>query len=187
VMVKVGKVDAALNYAQQAVALDPINASVHRDVGRIMENARRYRDAIAAEERALALNPELDSVNGVMGRVYLELGEPDRAAHYCATPPLNWINYSCLAMAYGKLGNAEQVRKAMAGLDGGWGVEISAYQYAQIAAQRGDTDQALKLLEKALRVKDSGLGWVRGDPLVDPLRAEPRFKAVLARLGLPEK
>jgi len=48
---------------------------------------------------------------------------------------------------------------------------------AEIYAQWGDTPKALEWLEKALQLRDPGLVDLKADPLMDPLRKEPRFVA----------
>jgi hypothetical protein len=42
------------------------------------------------------------------------------------------------------------------------------------------------LLETALRLRDPGLAWLKVDPLLDPLRREPRFQAVERALRFPD-
>jgi hypothetical protein len=63
--------------------------------------------------------------------------------------------------------------------------EAAAYQFSTIYAQWGDRAPALQWLETALRLHDPGLVGLKTDPLMDPLRQEPRFKAVLAALKFP--
>lgn len=59
------------------------------------------------------------------------------------------------------------------------------YQYAEILAAMGRKDEALTELEGALRLRDPGLGMLKTDPSLDPLRNEPRFKALVAKIGFP--
>ena len=61
----------------------------------------------------------------------------------------------------------------------------AAYQYAEIYAQWGDTPKALEWLETAMRLRDSGLIELKTDPLMDPLRQEPRFQALIRELKFP--
>ncbi len=56
--------------------------------------------------------------------------------------------------------------------------DTSAYQYATIYARWGDLANALEWLETALRLRDPGLMGQKTAPLLDPLRQEPRFKAI---------
>ena len=65
------------------------------------------------------------------------------------------------------------------------GGDSGGYQYAEIHAQWGENKAALDWLEKAMRLRDPGLASLRADPLMDPLRKEPRFQAVLRQLKFP--
>jgi len=61
--------------------------------------------------------------------------------------------------------------------------DASLYQQAQVHAQRGAVEPAAAALEKAYAMRDSGVLWAPNDPLLDPLRGQPRFKDLLIRLG----
>jgi hypothetical protein len=64
--------------------------------------------------------------------------------------------------------------------------DAAAFQHAQIYAQWGNTPKALGWLENAFRLRDPGLEQVKMDPLLDLLRKEPRFQAVMQELKVPE-
>ena len=53
-------------------------------------------------------------------------------------------------------------------------------------AQRGDHDRAIEWLERAYKQRDAALIEVFGDPLLDGLADDPRFKAFLRKMKLPE-
>jgi hypothetical protein len=55
----------------------------------------------------------------------------------------------------------------------------AAYQYAALYAQWGDRAKALEWLDTAMRQRDGGLQELKTDPLMDPLRQEPRFQAII--------
>ena len=63
--------------------------------------------------------------------------------------------------------------------------ESASYQLAQIYAQLGETDQALAALQRAWAIRDPGLLISRVDPILDPIRSDPRFKAILAEINFP--
>ena len=63
--------------------------------------------------------------------------------------------------------------------------DTAAYQYATIFAQWGNRTKALESLETALQLRDPGLEELKTDPLMDPLRKEPRFQAVVRQLKFP--
>ena len=63
--------------------------------------------------------------------------------------------------------------------------DSAAYQYAAIYAQWGQSAKALEWLETALKLRDPGLISLKTDPLMDPLREEPRFQKVMRELKFP--
>jgi tetratricopeptide (TPR) repeat protein len=91
----------------------------------------------------------------------------------------------CLALVYHKLGRHADAEAELAKYRAAIG-DDAAYQYATIYAQWGDIPKALEWLEKALRMRDPGLEYVKTDPLVDRLRNEPRFQAVERELKFPD-
>jgi Flp pilus assembly protein TadD len=91
----------------------------------------------------------------------------------------------CLAVTYDKLGrhaDAEAVVTKMKATAG----DAGAYQYATIYAQWGNTVKALESLNTATRLRHPDLELLKTDPLMDPLRKEPRFQAIERALRFPD-
>ena len=66
--------------------------------------------------------------------------------------------------------------------------EAASYQFAEINARLGDRDEAFRWLAKAREIRDPGLtGNVFVDPILDPLRADPRYDALVRELGFSAK
>jgi len=61
----------------------------------------------------------------------------------------------------------------------------SAYQIAEAYAWRGDADKAFDWLERAYAQRDGGLSQVQYDPLLREVRADPRYAALVKKLGYP--
>jgi hypothetical protein len=88
-------------------------------------------------------------------------------------------------VTYEKLGRHSDAEAMLAKYRAAKG-DAGAYGYAQIYAQWGNTPAALEWLEKGLRRGDSGLSNLKVDPLLDPLRKEPRFQAIERELKFPD-
>ena len=182
--VSLGRVDAGIAAGRRAVVLDPLNAVTHRRLGIGLFFAHRYQEAIVALSDGLALDPDDASASGSRGIAYYMLGDFEKARSSCESKPY-WVAQWCLALVYNKLGRHPDAEAALAKLKAAYG-DAQAYQYATIYAQRGDTHKALEWLETALRLRDSGLGDLKSDPLLDPLRKESRFQAVEKALKFPD-
>ena len=182
--VRVGRGSDALAAVERAVRLDPLNPRSHFGRGYVLSALRRYRDALAPLRKALALSPEMTTVHGAIGVVELMLGRVAEAREEFMREPTEFVKLTGLAIVEDKLGNRAAARDALARLIATSG-DAAAYQRAQVLAQWGDRDGAFAALELALRIGDSGLGALRVDPLLDPLRGDPRYARLLAKLGIP--
>jgi TolB-like protein/tetratricopeptide (TPR) repeat protein len=178
-----GRASVADEAILRAVSLDPLNPLVHRSFGRVRYAAHRYSDSIVPLRRALELNPGLNNIQAQIGDALLMLGRNLEARAAYVLEPQGLSRLPGLAIVERKLDNgvAAEAAKAMLLKDLG---DSALYQQAQIAAQWGDNDGALKLLERARAFGDSGLVFLRTDPLLDPLRNNPQFSRLQNDIGL---
>ncbi len=87
-------------------------------------------------------------------------------------------------MAQHSLGHAKKSHHALDELIAKFG-EFDAYQVAEIHAWRGEKDRAFEWLERAYEVRDPGLSYLKFDQMLDKVRSDPRFTALLKRMNLP--
>jgi TolB-like protein len=182
---ELGHADAAISGARHGVALDPLNPLSHRALGDTLRYARRYDEAIAAYQDSIAVDPEHSAeAYARRGLSYYLAGNLAQARSSCEARPDYHESWECQAMTYHKTGRHEDATAALARLVqlGGDG---AAYQYAEIRTQWGERGAGLEWLEKAMRLRDPGLIYLKTDPLLDPLRNEPRFQAIERALKFP--
>jgi TolB-like protein/Flp pilus assembly protein TadD len=180
-----GRTQEAIAQARKAVVLDPLNPTSHFVLAEALYYARRYRESVEAWTHSLELNPEQGLVVGYRGYAYIGLADYDTAIKSCDAASMDYSDSVCLAIAYDKLGRRAESDATINRLNKSEG-DSASYQFAQIFAQRGDVSRALDWLDTAQRVGDTGLHYMKVDPLVDPLRSEPRFKAMLATIKFPD-
>jgi len=182
--VMMGKTTQGLTSLRHAAMLDPLARASHTTLGAALYLARQYQEAVAAFTEAIRLAPDFKYSYGGRGLALYALGDLQGARASCETGPDNYLSQECLPIVYDKLGRHADAEAELAKLKTALG-EDYAYSYATIYAQWGDRTQALELLERAVRVRDAGLCFLKTDPLLDPLRNEPRFQAVLRELKFP--
>jgi hypothetical protein len=111
--------------------------------------------------------------------------QPARGARTSCENERNYAwNQWCLAVTYDQLGRPADAEAELSKLKASYG-DVMSYQYAAFYAQRGDNPKALKWLETALRLRDAGLERLKTDSLMDPVRQEPRFQALMRELRFP--
>jgi TolB-like protein/tetratricopeptide (TPR) repeat protein len=179
-----GHFDAAVAAARRAIVLDPLDRGRFTTLGRILYAARRYRESVNAFSQSLTISPQFLGGRALIGMGLLGLNDLNGARLSCEPTANFWFGQLCLAIVYEKLGRHLDAQAQLTRLRTETG-EAASYQISLIYAQWGDRTQALEWLEKALRVRDPGLVELKTDPLMDPLRQEPRFKAVLEALKFP--
>jgi tetratricopeptide (TPR) repeat protein len=179
-----GHFDAGIAALRRAVVLDPLARHSHSKLGRALYAARRYEEAVAAQAEVISLDSDFKPAYGDRGLAYYGLGDLERARGSCETKRDYWESQHCLAVIYDKLGRHADAEAELAKLKA-FGGDAAAYQYATIYAQWGNRAKALEWLETALRLRDPGLQELKTDPLLDPLRQEPRFQAIERELKFP--
>ncbi len=182
---EMGHLDAGVAATRRAVVLDPLAREAHSALSRALYANRRYAEAVAAYAEVISLAPDFKDTYGERGLAYYGLGDLQSARASCATKPDYWASQQCLAVIDDKLGHHADAQAELAKLKAPLG-DAAAYQYATIYAQWGNRAKALDWLETALRLRDPGLILLKTDPLLDPLRQEPRFKSIERELKFPD-
>jgi TolB-like protein len=176
-----GHHELAVEAQRQAVRLDPQNYEARDVLVGVLLDARRFDEALVAAQEAKAINPIAKNNRPSFAASYLGLGQLDLARRTCeATPPL----HGCLALIYHRLGNLKAAENELEQLKASTG-DSAAFRYAAIYAQWGDTAKALQWLNTAVKLNDPGLTNLKTSWLLDPIRDEPEFKAILARMNFP--
>jgi len=170
-----GRTEAGIAAARRAVVLDPLNRFSHSNLGQVLLYGRQYKEALAAYQNASDLD-HLDNFNNAAhATAYYLLGDFERARVLCERKRDDSDNQLCLAIAYDKLGRHADAEKMLAKIKASLG-DDGAYGYAAIYAQWGNIPKGLEWLDTAIRVRDPSLVQLKVDPLLDPLRNEPRFR-----------
>ena len=177
-----GHVEPAVEAARRVAELDPLDADSWGQLGQVLYEGHRYGEALAALDREQAVIAILPLRHRVLrALVQLMMGHAQAARTLCAAGS-DWQEIQLLALADHALGQQAAAEADLAGLRATLGND-AASNYAEIYAQWGQKMEALRWFEKAVRARDPGLLHAALDPLLDPLRGEPQFKAALARLA----
>lgn len=168
---------------ERAQRLDPLNASVYRTAAIVEFAARDFDAARKAARTALSYNGEISTIHRLLGDMALVEGDIEAAEGNYLKEPGELTRLRGLAITRQRLRGKEAGEAALGEMLREFG-ENSLYQQAQVYAQWNDRDRALEALEGGLAAGDSGLILALTDPLLDPIRHDPRFDAVLSRLGM---
>jgi TolB-like protein/DNA-binding winged helix-turn-helix (wHTH) protein/predicted Zn-dependent protease len=186
--VSMGRTEAGIAAARRAAALDPLNVYSYDYLSDTLRVARRYDEALAAYQDGLALQPKDPTWPARAGAlIYYALGDFEKMRAVCEGVGEAVKDFQdCLALAYHTLGRQADAETALARCKASEG-NAGAYDYAEIYAQWGDTPKALEWLETALQLRVPQLERLKAEPLLDPLRKEPRFRVIERELRFPSE
>ncbi|MCJ7486360.1 MAG: hypothetical protein MUQ25_09385, partial [Candidatus Aminicenantes bacterium] len=182
-----GRAAEGIKHSERAIKLDPFNALYHSLYGIVLVYLRRYDDALAAADKANSISPDAGVAFGVIQRVFLAKGMHDEQL---AEQRLRIARDPERVAAFERglaEGGYEGAQRAIADVLAAR-YEKDQYHSAEGIAVRyidaGDKERAMAWLYRAYDDHDQNLPYL-GLPEWDPLRADPRFQALLRRIGLP--
>jgi adenylate cyclase len=184
IALSMGHAEDSVQLARKAVAHDPLSVDRYRVLGMAEYFAGRLDEAAAVFRQVLETNPAVTGMHHRLGFVLIAQHEPEAALAEMEREPDDARRQLGLALAFDAVGRTTDADAALAVAEkdsGGW-----AYQIAQIYAHRGDTEQAFAWLDRAYANRDTGLPqYVKSDPLLENVRQDPRYAALLRKLNLP--
>ena len=181
----VGQLPEALNLTDTAVAADPLHAAVYEVRGWVYSRLGRFAEAESANRRLLEISPTYVFGHYDLGIVLVMRGKAEAALIEMQDEASSAAQTAGLAVVYYALHRAKEADTALAGLEVTNAGDMAMY-IAESYAFRGQKDEAFKWLDRAYAQKDVVLWQIKGDPLFKNLEADPRYKAFLRKMNLPE-
>jgi TolB-like protein/tetratricopeptide (TPR) repeat protein len=185
-----GRMDESLTEMEAARELDPLSLVIARNLAQICIFARRYDQAIDVLRRTLEMDPTFPVAHVLLGEAYAHKSMKDEAvAEFLKEKRLS-EGFSPgvdtrIGSAYVRLGMRKEAEEVMREL-----AEHASKEYvkpsdlAEVLFSLGENDRAFECLEQAVEQRDKGVLGLRVYPVYDDVRSDPRFAALLARMGL---
>lgn len=188
---EMGRFEEALAQIRRAQALDPMSVLIHRDIAWHYFCQRRYDEAVTQLRETLTLDPRFTPARTLLARALSGKGLHAEALTELETSrqgisEATYLSFKGHIQAAsgdqaGALATIAELRRLAAR------TYVSPYYLALIYAALERQAEALAELERSHAEQDSTLVSVNIDPRFDPLRQEPRFKALLSRMGFPSQ
>jgi serine/threonine-protein kinase len=185
-----GRFEEAVREAEAAQRLDPLAMINNVLVAMAHYMAGDAERAAAESHRILELDPEFVPAYLWLARANVHLGRYDEAIEACrremalaTEPPSTTVHL--LGMAHGLAGRMTEARQVLAALE-----QDAAERYvdqadlALVHLGLGDREAALGCLELAVLERSSQVPFLAVEPLLAPLRAEPRVQHLLRQVAL---
>jgi len=178
-----GRFDEALRLNRRAAELDPLNAAGWDALAETEFFAGQLDSAAAHGRKALELSPDVFPGSILLSQIYIMQGRLQDALTEIERVRSDATRTSLLAIAYFALGRKKDSDAALSELI----AKYPRYQYyiAEVYAFRNQSTEAFEWLDRAYVQRNSGLIGVKVDPLLNNLRHDPRYAALLKKLNFP--
>ncbi len=184
-----GRAEESLRELRRAEEIDPLTPMVNVGVAWGLFVARDFQAASEQCWKVLAMEPKFGAAQHTLGLAYAHMGLAEDAivelgnARACGGDQPAVL--AGLAHAHAAAGDKGAAAAALRELEELAGRRfVSPYWLGLARTGLGDVPGALDQLERALAGRDAWLTWLKVEPRFDPLRAEPRFQALLRQTGL---
>jgi serine/threonine-protein kinase len=181
--------DQALIELEEAERLDPLDLQVKTQIGYVHHFHHDRDRAIEQFQKVLTLEPSFAFAHYALGDAWTQERQYDRAfAEFDQAIALGGrsVNHiGVLGYAYGRSGNVDRAKEHLQELTAraahGY---VSAMWIALVHLGLGDLDSLFQWLDRAFEERDGSLILITAAVEFDPVREDPRFKALLGRMGL---
>jgi TolB-like protein/Flp pilus assembly protein TadD len=186
-LIFMGRTEEGLAEYQKATDLDPLSLAIASDFGRGYYYARQYDRAVAVLKKATDMDPNFVRTHYYLSDVYLVTGRLDDAYREIVKGVVAEGGTDSLVekmnVVYAKSGFRGLVQKQLekAGNDFGF---LSIADRVRDQLLLGDRGGALRTLETGDSLRINYMATINADPMLDTLRGEPRFIALLRKMKL---
>jgi tetratricopeptide (TPR) repeat protein len=185
-----GHPDEAVQHMRRALSLDPLSFFMTRRLGATLYLARDYDGALDQLRRAAEMEPDMrERVDNYMSAAYEQKGMHDEAVEYdLVALKLRWPNMDVeeLRGVYKSRGWTAYWRARTEAILSLHGQDCVSYELGKGYLRLGDRKRAFSYLNRDVDDRCFGVTMLRTDPVLDPIREDKRYQALLSRVNLTE-
>ena len=179
----IGNPERGLHLGLRTYERDPLFVPNHATLGYIYDMLGRYEEAEAISRERVEISPDSFGSYYYLAVPLILQGRYEEALEVAQQERLDGFKQTALAIVHWRLGNKEDSDRAMQALlaqqSGGWD-----WQVVEVRAVRGELDEAFEAMEAAYENHDVGVQLILGDQLIANLRGDPRYEAIVEKMGI---
>ena len=187
-----GDIEQGLIEVKKAVDLDPLSSSVNWALGSRYYLTNKTDLAITQFQKTLTLDPENNAAKLWLGLSFLRKGFYDQAIDTFGKLPRNTLqqldNYKILiSLVHAQNGESARAKSELNEISKGEGIQSNdisrLFFLTLLYISLENYDAALTQLERAYEIRSLNIIGLKIDPIFDPIRNQPRFKALLKKMN----
>jgi TolB-like protein/Flp pilus assembly protein TadD len=190
-LIPAGRTGEAIREIKRALELEPLSIAMNANLAGAYMYARQNDLALEQARKTFDLGPNHITARVWLANVYESLGMYSEAIALSEESLKNHQSDQYFLLytgyAYAKTGRPEKAEEAIKRLRDIEKTEpVDPYSFAVVYVGLGDKDKAFVELEKSFSERGYYVPLLSVDPLMDPLRDDPRFADLIKRVGLPK-
>jgi serine/threonine-protein kinase len=190
-LIPMKRTDEGIQEIERAIDLEPLSIPMNANLGGAYMYAHQSDAALEQAKKTFELEP-----GHVTARIWLENVYESRGMfreelalieETLKTHPSDQYALQYAAYAYAKTGRRPEAEAALSKLRELEKTEpVDAFGLVGIHIALGDKERAFAELERSFEDRSFYMCYLQVDPVLDPLRDDPRFKSLVKRVGLPQ-
>ena len=181
-----GEIPEAIAETKMLLEVEPLGVSLLVNLGNYQSAMGDWTGAEASYRRAIEVRPADQDLVASLANVLLLQGKAAESLDLCAKVEDDVVSrLTCVAQAEHTLGHASESQRALDQAITN-GATSNPYDIALVYAWRGEKNKAFEWLDKAYQRRDMGLSEVKLHRELDSLRGDPRYKALLSKMNMPQ-
>jgi DNA-binding winged helix-turn-helix (wHTH) protein/tetratricopeptide (TPR) repeat protein len=186
-LTEMGRFEEALEQIKTGIELEPSSVFGQRILGQVLYCARRYDESIVQLSRVREMDPNFRAGTGMIWRAYLLKGDTENAYNeFRAILKRNKASDKVVAKfdaAFAANGFTGVFRLSGECLESKKEIGLPYLDLEEVYAQLGDTDKAITQMEKEIDIKELRTASFRLDPILDPIRSNPRYQELTNKVN----
>lgn len=184
-----GRISEGRERLEYSLRLNPLSIRAHRLLGLALTMEGKFQEADQKMRAARALMPDSHELAWMMAAVYMAQGKKEEGLRYareCQTEPAMPRMLAMLGEALARSGQEREAREILRRVE-----EMAQHEFVdpwsccRQCMALGDAEKALHFLNRSFEERSTLALFAPIDPLLEPLRGDPRYQEIVARLQLP--
>ena len=184
VLAQLGRLDEAASRMKRGIELEPLDMPIVAGLGWVYCYQRKFDESVAQLQTAMTIDADYQAARAFLGMTLLCMGKNQEAIDHLNLARGIPAAAGLIGLAYARLGQPDQAREILVEMERG--AVVNPHSMAIVHMGLGDTDQAFEWLERGVGEFTMMLNFAAVNPVLDPLRSDPRFPALLRKLRLTQ-
>ena len=182
VLAQMGRLDEAAERMKRGISLEPLDMPIVAGLGWVYCYQRKFDESVNQLRMAMTIDPDYQAAKAFLGMTLVCMGKNEEAIEYLDLARGIPGAAGLIGLAQARLGRDDEARTILAEMERG--PVVNPHSMAIVHMGLGETDEAFGWLERGVGEFTMMLNFAAVNPVLDPLRGDPRFKELLRKLKL---